>query len=542
MLETRLTRERLERHRRSGAWRGTTLGELVAAHAARRGGATAIVDHRGTLDYAELLAHSELVARGLLAIGVRHGDVVGVQLPNWREFAIAALGIERIGAVVNPLATILRERELRQMLALGEARALFVADRFRGFDHATLGLRLRDELEHLTQVVVVGPAVPSGAVAWNDLVSSHAARTPPAVLQYLAPSGNDIAELAFTSGTTGQPKGAMHTHDSAVCTVGSTIRRQRFGPEDIFHVANPLGHNAGYFFGLRFGLQSGGTVVLQERWDPAEAVELIREHRATYSAGATTHLIDLLGTSTATREALSSLRMYICSGADVPRQVARAGVDLLPQAFTRVFGMTEIGHTTSTDTASPVVKRIETDGSPQPEMAVRVVDDEGVPLPAGEEGNIEVRGPFVCSGYVQGRDFSAPWFTGDWFRTGDLGRLDGDGFLTLVGRAKDVIVRGGEKVPSREIEELLSSHPAVSEVVLVPVADERLGERAVACLRVRGGAAVDLAAITEYLAEHRVTTQFWPEQVVVVDDFPRTPSGKIQKGVMRRRLESETDG
>ncbi|MBJ7607155.1 MAG: AMP-binding protein [Candidatus Dormibacteraeota bacterium] len=508
----------------------------MAGHATRTPAARAVYDASGSYSYEDIVRLSTRVAHGLRELGVRSQDVVAVQLPNWREFVPTFLGIERIGAVVNPLATILRERELRQMLQVGRARVLVVPANFRGWPHAERAVQLLRDLPDLKHIVVVGGTRMSGTVWWDELLElgSRWER------DKISPrGGTEICELAFTSGTTGQPKGVLHSHNSAVCAVRSTVRRQGFDSHDVFHVASPVGHNAGYFYGVRLALEAGGRLVMQDFWDADLMVELVRSHRVTYSLGSPTHLFDMLGSQSATREALSSLRVYICSGADLPRHLARSALDVIPQALCRVFGMTEIGHATSTDNESPRDKLIETDGNPQPEMSIRIVAEDDRVLPAGIEGHVHVRGAFMFAGYLQGPELTDEYFTGDWFHTGDLGRVDADGYLCLTGRIKDVIIRGAEKLPVREIEEVLGEHPRIVEVALIPVTDSRLGERAVACVRLRDGGALGLGDVTSFLADRRVTTQFWPERVVVMDSFPKTPAGKIQKPLLRQLVEGD---
>lgn len=546
-FETRLTSERIRAHVAAGHWLGRLLRDYVLEHAARDPAHLAIdgTGDRPALSYRALLERADRAALALLERGVRPGDVVSVQLPNWPEFVVLLLAIERIGAVMNPLTTILRERELAQMLALGQSRVLVVPGLFRGFDHAAMAAGLAARTPGLDSVIVVGPQAPPGALTWDAFLGDPERPLDPsdrAWLDRLRPDPNGVTELAFTSGTTGEPKGVLHTHNTAVATVGSTLRRQGLHPGSVVHVVTPVGHNSGYFYGVRLALQAGGTIVLQDTWDPAEMVRLIERHRITFTMGASTFLIDLLTVPDLERYDLASLDVFMCGGASIPPALAHEASQRLPGRLCPVFGMTEHGHSTGTDPSTPLEKTCATDGSPQPEMELRVVDADGRPLGPRQEGRLLLRGPFNFVGYIQGRQFSEAFFDAeDYFDTGDLAYLDADGYLRITGRSKDLIIRGGENVPVKEIEDVLATHPGVLEVALVGAPSRRLGERGVAFVRVAPDATFGLDDMRAYLDAQQMTRQFWPEAVHVVEDFPRTASGKIQKYLLRARLVDEWD-
>lgn len=536
-FETRLTTALIARYTAAGHWGQTVLHDLLVAHAARTPDKPAVVDRHGTLTYRELLALVDRLALGLLELGVRPRDVVGVQLPNWREFVLASLAIERIGAVVNPITTILRHREMRDIVALGRPAVLIVPEVFRGFRHVDLALELQVDAPWLRHIVVVGSA-PRGTVAWERLAAEPwEQRVSPRVLDYLRPDATEIGELAFSSGTTGQPKGVLHTHNSLMLIVGSTLRRQNIGPECVSLVVLPLGHNAGYFYGLRLALQAGGTAVLQDVWHAAEALELCERYRVTHTEGTTTFIIDLLAAPDLERRDLSSLRMVMCGGSPIPPAVAEEAQRRLPGFFCPVYGMTEQGQTISCHPTMPPEKVRTTVGTLQPEMEAKIVDAEGRALPPGAEGRLLTRGPMNFAGYIQGRAFTAQFFDAEgFFDSGDLARRDEEGYITITGRAKDIIIRGGENLPVKEIEDVLAAHPAVREAVVVGVPDQRLGERACACVCLRPGTTLTLDDLRAHFAAHRVTKQFWPEELAIYDEFPRTPAGKIQKFKLREEL------
>jgi acyl-CoA synthetase (AMP-forming)/AMP-acid ligase II len=373
---------------------------------------------------------------------------------------------------------------------------------------------------------------------WGELLATTGVgERDRAWLERLRPDANTVTELAFTSGTTGVPKGVLHTHNTAVATVGSTMRRQGIDHTKVVHVVTPVGHNAGYFYGVRISLQGGATIVFQDIWDPKEALRLIQEHRVTFSYGASTFLIDLLACPEFDEHDLSSFEIYMCGGASIPPALAEECMRRLPGRLCPIFGMTEHGHSTGTDPDTPFEKVCSTDGSPQPEMELKVVDEYGRRLPPCTEGRLMLRGPFNFIGYIQGREFSEQFFDDeDFFDTGDLAYLDEDGYVRITGRAKDLIIRGGENVPVKEVEDILARHPDILEVALVGAPDPRLGERGVAFLRMLPARSMSLEQMRDFLRAEQVTQQFWPEAVQIVDEFPRTASGKIQKFKLRESV------
>lgn len=541
-FESRLTVERIQEHIEAGHWTNEVLRDFVVRHAERDRDHVAIVAsyRHEAVSFARLLQLSDHAALALLARGIRAGDVVSVQLPNWHEYAILLLAIERIGAVINPLTTILRERELTTMLQIGQSRMLVVPEAFRDFEFGQMAMRLKAVVPSLATLVTVGGTGIDGAITWELFIGEATgpiAEPDAAWLDRLRPDPNSINELAFTSGTTGVPKGVLHTHNTTVATVGSTMRRQGIDHTKVVHVVTPVGHNAGYFYGVRLSLQGGATVVFQDVWDPREALRLIQDHRINFSYGASTFLIDLLATPDFDSFDLSSFEIYMCGGASIPPALAEECMRRLPGRLCPIFGMTEHGHSTGTDSTTPFEKVCSSDGSPQPEMELKIVDDDGKRLPPCAEGRLMLRGPFNFVGYIQGRAFSEQFFDeDDFFDTGDLGYLDEDGYLRITGRAKDLIIRGGENIPVKEVEDVLVKHPAVLEVALVGAPDPRLGERGVAFIRPVPGSALSLDEMRAFLREQQVTRQYWPEAILNLDELPRTASGKIQKFLLREQV------
>jgi cyclohexanecarboxylate-CoA ligase len=492
------------------------LAEIVARHVADDGDRPAVIDAAGAVSYRQLWERSGAVAAWLRSVGVGPGDVVTVQLENRAEAAAVLLGVERVGAVYSPVPLSAGPAELGAMLATA-APAVHVAMTARpaGFDG--------------TVVTVADNAADSAAGA-VPMAAVLACGPPPAPV----PRGrDDPTHLGFTSGSTGAPNGVLHTNHSLLSTVDAYIERMGFGRDDVFHVPLPVGYSGGLVFGVRLGLQAGGTVVLQQRWDPARMLELVARYGATYTTGTPTHVRDVLAAGSL--PALRSLKVYNCGGDHVPPALVEDAVRALPRVFCRSYGMTECHRLATSDRDTPVAELLETNGSVQRGMRVRAVDDDGSPLGPGETGLLEVRGDFLFAGYVTaGR--VVRWHEG-FYPTGDLGYVTASGSLAVTGRSKDVIVRGGAKIPVPAVEAAIMAHPAVARAALVGAPDERLGETAAAFVVLRAGArGLDLGALCGFLGAAGISKRFWPSRLIVVDQLPLTTTGKVRKAVLRELL------
>jgi len=541
MFETLLTPERIARETAAGYWRDKVITDFLDEHAAAMPDKIAFVDSARQVTFAELKAEVDRAALGLLAHGVGAGDVVSFQLPNCIEWIVVHYAATRIGAISNPLIPIYREREVGFMVGLAKAKVIVVPREFRGFDYPAMIAGLLPTWDFDPELIVVGEQ------SWADL-----AQTPweeqrdPAVLAGLRPDPNDVTLLIFTSGTTGEPKGVMHTHNTMVAANDPLPARLGVGPDSVLHMASTLAHLTGFLYGARLNVQNGATCVLQDVWDPARFVELIAEHRITYTSAATPFLHDLLSAPNLAEHDTSSLVRFCCMGAPIPRAMVREARTKLPDlVVVGGWGQTEEGLVTIGIPGDPEDKIIETDGYPWPGMEVRVVDPlTGAERPAGEEGALQVRGPFLFVGYAERLDLAReqlrPGAPGDargqWFDTGDLAFLDADGYLRISGRTKDVIIRGGENIPVAYIENVLYEHPSIDTVAVVAIPDPRLQERACACVQLVAGAELTFAQLQAFLAEKGVAKQYWPERLVVLDELPKTPSGKIQKFQLREQV------
>jgi len=477
---------------------------------------------------AQLYQGSLRVAAGLAGLGVARGDVVAIQVPNWLEGALCYQAAMILGAVIVPIVHIYGPAEVGFILRQSGARVFIVPDRWRSIDYLERVSRLGDtpDLEHL---VVIGERWPAGAVGWAEL---DRFAVDPFVAPVLHP--DEVCLLVYTSGTTAAPKGVCHTHNSLLAevkTLGATLDT---AAPTVSLAAFPAGHIAGVL-GLTRLFVRGATTVLMDVWDPAAAAALVDEHGVTSTSGTPFHLTTLLDAAERDGRTLATLGNYMVGAAGVPPAVveraAAAGI-----AAYRAYGSSEHPTITSGRPDDPLDRRAATDGRLLPGSEIVLVDDDGTVVPAGREGEIVSRGPDAFAGYRDAELDATAFLPGGWFRTGDVGRLDGGGFLTITDRRKDVIIRGGENISSKEVEDILAGHPSVAEAAVVAVPDPTYGERVCAFVTLRDDTELDLEAVRRHFASTGVARQKTPERLEVVGELPRTAAGKVKKFELRDRL------
>lgn len=532
---------RRERMIAQGLWHDRTInGELDACAAACPGklALTALRVETGEIrrfTYGELARMADRIAVGLARLGVGKNDIVACQLPNWWQFTLVYLACSRIGAVMNPLMHIFRERELSFMLQHGEAKVMIAPKVFRGFDFEQMITGLQPGLPHLQHLVVVDGEGPN---SFDALLSGPEWEKAPDAQDILArhrPGPDDVTQLIYTSGTTGEPKGVMHSANTVMANIIPYAQRLRLDAEDVVLMASPMAHQTGFMYGLIMPVLLKSSVVLQDIWEPRKAIELIQKEGVTFTMASTPFLTDLAKTVTETGQGVPTLRTFLCAGAPIPGPLVEQARAALGAKIVSAWGMTENGAVTLTKLDDDDERSFSTDGCPLPGVEVKVVDGDGQALPVGETGRLMLRscsnfGGYLHRAHLNGTDAD------DWFDTGDLARIDARGYIRITGRSKDVIIRGGENIPVVEIESLLYRHPAVAMAAIVAYPDERLGERACAVVVTKPGQTLDLPGMVEYLKAQKVAVQYIPERLVVTDAMPATPSGKIQKFKLRELM------
>lgn len=547
-MQIELSPKRIAETNASGLWPNRILtdsfDEDVARHPDKIAitGSNAQSGEQTTLSYRQLRRIVDRMAIGLMKLGICPGDAVSVQLPNWWQFAALYLACVRIGAVINPLMPIFRQRELSYMLNFAESKVLVIPKRFRNFDYPSMANDLRQAAPKLEHILVVGDTIPDSfenallVPLWETDAQDHARMTG------VRPGPNDATQLLYTSGTTGEPKGVMHTSNTLISILQQYARRMRLGGDDVILMASPLAHQAGFMYGAMMGPLLGAKLVLQDVWIPDQAARLIQDEGVTYTKGSTPFLADLTDCPTLERYDINSLRVFVSSGAPIPRVLVQRATERLNCTIISAWGMSETGSVTTTRPEDPAEKIFGTDGIALPGMDVRVVNDQNDPLPRGTEGRLQCRGIGNFVGYFK-RAGLANFSPEGWFDTGDMATMDDEGYIRITGRSKDIIIRGGENIPVVEIEELLYRHPAVATAAIVGMPDERLGERGCLFVTLKPDSVLSFSDMAAYLDKNRVAKQYQPERLEIISDMPRTASGKIQKFILRemaKKLKPQT--
>ncbi len=535
-VETILTADRIAAMRAAGWWRDETLDVYLDRWARTRPDRTAIADAGGRLNWATLARAVERVAHGLQAAGVEPGTVVSVQLPNWNEWVLVALATVRLGAILNPIPPTYRASELRFILGTLESPVFVVPARFRNFDYVAMVEALRADTPALREVFVCRgqPGAGMRPFAWltETAWEQREGRRP---LGGTDP--NAVSEVIFTSGTTGEPKGVMHTANTVLSIIHPLVERLAFGDGDVCLMASTFGHQTGFLYGYALTVLLGSTGVWLDVWNAETAARLIETERVTYTMGATPFLQDLTYTPALARHDIRSLRLFISAGASIPRALVQDARQRLGCAVSAGWGMTENGLVSCNGLHDPPEKVFGTDGTPLPGMELLVVGEDGRPVPPKTEGDLLVRGHSQFVGYWKRPQLTREAHTPDgWFRTGDRAVLDPDGYVSITGRAKDLIIRGGENISAAEVENLLFAHPKIRSVAVVAMPDPRLVERACAFVIPEPGQTITLEEIVAYLERCQLARHKFPERLELVDEFPMTPSGKIQKYRLREAI------
>jgi non-ribosomal peptide synthetase component E (peptide arylation enzyme) len=502
------------------------LGERAAAHPDR----IAIKDQHGTITYGALKDRIERAAQFYRSIGIKRGGVVTIQLPNRVEFAVAFIALELLGAIANKVNPDFRARELDYMLKFSGSSAYVFPKEWKDFDYAGMARGLQQANPALKRLIVVGGAVNG----MHDFDSGVAASPPIAAGDKVQMDPNEVCRMCFTSGTTGNPKCALHSFNTTLYAVDLLNHDMQVTEREVFLVFLPLGLNWGYITLLQ-SILAGATLVLMERFNPRAALELIRNERVTYIPTAPAGLVGLLNAPGAETFDVSSLRVVITGGASAAVETIRDYQKRMKGHLIELYGMLEAGFQTYTRFSDDPEKVNGTIGRPVRAMELRIVDAVGNDVPNGEIGELMSRGPSIHLGYHNNPPANEAAFNKEgWFRTGDLGRaVDAEGNVQITGRSKEIINRGGKKFFPREVEEILYTHPQVLHAAMIGMPDPRLGERNCLCVVSKGDVVPTVEEFAAFLRD-QVADYKLPESVEQFRELPMTGSGKIQRHVLRK--------
>ncbi|PBI91936.1 Short-chain-fatty-acid--CoA ligase [Rhodococcus erythropolis] len=525
--------------RAAGWWENRSIRSLLTQAAERHPERVALVGRRSdgdrvTRNYREFDRNANHAASVFASLGVGVGDAVVLMLPNWVEYAEMVFGINEIGAIYAGIPVAYGEKQAAAILRRSKAKVLVIPRRWRSNSHLELSRTLRAQIPTLEHVVVIDAAADlrDGESLWSTHADVPSQKFPD-------PEPGRLCYLGFTSGTTGEPKGAMHSHDTLIYSARSQAEHvgvETWGDPMVQLVASPAGHHTGFEFGVLLTVLMGGTAVHVDRWDPVWGVEVIREEGITTFFGAPTFLQDMMRTDLA-GDPNCPLKCLVIAGSSVPRNLPAQAQAALGAYIAPAWGLTECSIMSSCTPAEPAAIQ-RTDGSIFAGSEVKVVDVDGNTVQAGQVGDLLMRGPGVVFGYFDRRDATNDsYLPGLWFRTGDRASVDEHGWLSLHGRTKDIIIRGGENIPVTDVESVIFDHPNVLNAAVIGLPDERLGESVCAVVVVKDGhpdfTVEDLA---DYLITRGLSKHYLPERVVNLPELPMTPSGKIQKFKLREMI------
>jgi non-ribosomal peptide synthetase component E (peptide arylation enzyme) len=519
-----------------GLWLNKTVFEILAERAAAHPGREVIRDKNGSITYGALKDKVERCAKFYRSLGIKTGDVVTIQLPNWIEFAIAFFALELIGAVANKVNPDFRARELEFMLKFSGSSAYVFPKAFKNFDYAAMASALKQSNADLRMLIVVGGAV-KGMADFDAGVRNSPPISPENRVRM---DPKEVCRMAFTSGTTGNPKCVLHSFNTTLYAVDLLNRDVEVTEKDVLFAYLPLGLNWGYITLLQ-AILAGAKLVLLERFSARAALELIQSERVTYIPTAPAGLVAMLNDPDLEKFDLSSLRVVITGGASAAVETIRDYQRRMKGHLIELYGMLEAGFQTYTRFTDDPEKVNGTIGRPIRAMELRIVDSETRDVAPGEIGELMSRGPSIHLGYHNNPAANAQAFTPDgWFRTGDLGRVvDAEGNVQITGRSKEIINRGGKKFFPREVEEILYTHPGILHAAMIGIPDTRLGERNCLCLVPKPGHSIALEEVLSFL-RNQVADYKLPESIEYFDELPMTGTGKVQRHVLREAVLKRT--
>lgn len=508
-----------------GQWVRETLVDALQQAARTTPDRILLVDGDTRVSCAQLNTQATQLALAMLR-RAPSGSVVSFLLPNWHEAAVIYLAATMAGMVVNPILPSLRDHDLQFILKDVDSRFVFIPSQFRQHDYVAMLSRVRAQLERAPDVIVLrGDAGPH--ISYASLLQPGEGTLPTV-------DPDAVRMVLYTSGTTGRPKGVLHTHNSLHALLQQIRQHWLVEPGDKFLVPSPISHIGGSIYAFESPLLLGSTAVLMERWDADDAVRIIEAERCTHMAGATPFLQQLLAACERAGTRLPSLKVFICGGASVPPTLIRKAREYFDKAVvTRVYGSTEVPVTTvgatRADEATPAA---ETDGR-RGFAEIKLV---GHGSAQADEGEVHARGPQMLVGYLHQEDEASSFDAEGFFRTGDLARIQDDQYLVINGRAKDIIIRNGENISPKEVEDILVSHPQIAEIAIVGIPDSKTGERACAVIVASSAGAPDVDDLRSYLKGLGVASFKIPEQVAVWDSLPKNDAGKVLKHQIRAAL------
>ncbi len=544
---TPFPKEFIDRYYQKRWWLGITLGEMLDRSCDLYPHKEALVAAGVRLNYEQLREITDRAAIAFLELGITKLDRVLLQIPNWAEFVYAYYGLHKIGAIPVMCLPRFSQREMEHFCEITEAKAWFVPQQFERIDYLSMIEAFKSRPFFLKHILVItssgqkGFPLPGRTLSFKELLERvDLKRYPKDSLQSLRPDPDEICHLMPTGGSTGLPKIVPRTHNDFFANFDYRAKAWGRSPRDVTLIATPVTHNMAIEVSMNPTFLNGGKVVLISSTRPKEILEAIEKERVTTTILAVAQVQQMIDFPEIDRYDVSSLQVIATGGSHMPPELIKKVYDKLKCKFFNVFGMSE-GPCTQTRYEDPDEVVFQTVGWPVcPYDEFKLIDSDGHELPHGKEGELVVRGPCIFRGYYKAEVENQAAFTTDgFFRTGDIAKFDPEGRLIITGRKKDIIIRGGENISAKEIEELISSHPKVVQVAAVGMPDAILGERVCAFIKPKRDVTISFEEIISFLEEKKTSVLYLPERIEVIGEIPLTNVGKVDKKRLREEIKEK---
>ncbi|MBI4334741.1 MAG: AMP-binding protein [Chloroflexi bacterium] len=534
---SRFTPEMYQEYRSKGYWTSTTFADAWDDNARRYPDREAVVDSKTRLTWAQAKEWIDRLAIGFLELGFRKDDVVAVQLPNSVELTLLRVATEKAGLLCVPVLRTLRHREMEYILNLTGAKGVVVLPEFRGFDYLSMVEEMRPRLPALTHVLFAGDRTPPGAISIREMAARPVeTRYAPDYLNETKTPWNEFSTIAHTSGTTGFPKFVEYPVCSTMSLGHGTLRAYGLTEDDIVAALSPAAYGPSVIAHVCAPI-AGAKIVMEEHFEAEDALRLIESERVTAIGVVPAQLAMMTACPNFDRYNLSTLRLVRCTGSPLPYHVALNAEEKMKAKIVQCYGAVDFSTISGSSFFDSQQVRITTVGRPYPGNEVRLVDDSGKEAPPGEVGEVWARGAHSVSGYFKDRESTERVWEGGWYRTGDLGKFDGEGHLMVVGRKKDLIIRGGQNIYPAEIEALLVTHPKVATAAVVGMPDDVLGEKACAFVVPRGEPALTFSEMLSFLKKQEIAPFKIPERLELVSRLPMVADEqKVDKKLLMKQI------
>lgn len=542
MKDIKINSHQMQKYIKEGYWTDKTLLDYWNNSVSKYGDSEFLVDDKGCrYTYAEADEKASIIAGYFKEINVKPNDVISFQLPVWSEFVLICVACMKVGGIINPIGRRYDARELEYLLNLTQSKIFICPTWFRDKNYEERILSVRDKIKSLKQIILLDniKEKETETITLKEILNNYRP-----LENDIQANSNDIAAILCTSGTTGGIKGVMLTHNNIIFSEQYFAKGLGLTQADIMFMAAPLHHATGFHHGIILPMLLGGKVVFQGKFKADDAVKIMNQEKCTYSMGSTPFIYDILEDLKINGGSLETLKFYLCGGAPVPGNMVQKaneyGIKLC-----EVYGSTESVPHVFVRPEEALTLMGSTSGRSMEGVEIRIVNEKGEDVPLGTVGEEISRGPNVFVGYLNDRDSTDKALDNDgWFYSGDLCVGDEFGNIKIIGRKKDMIVRGGENLNSNQICEYIIGCPEIQDQAVIGMPDERLGERICAYVVLKKGIkSLELIKLLEYLDNKGIPKQYWPERLEIIDKIPRTDSGKVKKYLLyediKKKLLSE---